>query len=85
MASRRDFFCHAATADNVAALQNERGISGASKIGGCREAVVASANHNRVEYSISTQTIYPETRPSQQSDPRSKPEITLVEQTTETP
>ena len=47
-AARRDFFGDAAAAHNFAAFQNERGKSGARKISGGRQAVVARADDNRI-------------------------------------
>src|SRR5579862_9734391 len=47
-AAGRDFLGHAATANDLAALKDESGISGARKIRGRRQAVVAGANNDRV-------------------------------------
>src|ERR1700675_2815338 len=46
--ARSDLFGDTASADDVAAFENEGGVSGAREIGGSSEAVVASADHDGV-------------------------------------
>ena len=47
-AARCDLFGDAASADDVAALQHEGGVSGAGEISGSGQAVVASPDDDRV-------------------------------------
>ena len=47
-AARSDLFGDAASANDVAAFEDEGGVSGASEIGGSSQAVVASADNDGV-------------------------------------
>ena len=47
-AARSDLFGDAASADDLAAFENEGGVSGASEVGGSSKAVVATADNDGV-------------------------------------
>ena len=46
--SGSDFFGDAATANNIAAFEHQGGESGAREVGGCSQAVVASADYDGI-------------------------------------
>jgi hypothetical protein len=53
-AARSDLFSDTASADDVAAFEDEGGVPGARQIGGSREAVVASADNDGVVNRVMT-------------------------------
>ena len=53
-ATRSDLFGDTAAAHDVAAFEDEGGVSRAREVGGSREAVVASADNNGVVNRVST-------------------------------
>ena len=76
-ATRSDFFGDAASADDVAAFEHKGGVSGAGKISGSGEAVVATADDDGVINQIWTAR--------HAADHWSKQEKAPVEETNESP
>ena len=76
-AARCDLFGNTASADDVAAFEDDGGVSGASQIGGSSEAVVASADHDSIVNRVVTAR--------HAADQWSNKRTTLGEETNESP